>query len=84
MRPNAVQNYANKWYNCGEINEEQKKLMRPKAAQIGRAYGLPTIHKPFQLLRKLWSLIYTDYILSQHRKILNIIIKSLRTIWICC
>ena len=54
--------------------------MRPKAAQIGRAYGLPTIHKPFQLLRKLWSLIYTDYILSQHRKILNIIIKSLRTI----
>lgn len=26
------------YLNCGEINEEQKKLVRPKAAQFGRAY----------------------------------------------
>ena len=31
--------------------------MRPKATQIGRAYGLPKIHKPFQHLPKFWPII---------------------------
>ena len=31
MRLNTVLNYANKSFDCGEINKEQKKLMRPKA-----------------------------------------------------
>ena len=40
---NTVESYVNKLFNSGEINEEQKKLMRPKAVQIGRAYGVPKI-----------------------------------------
>ena len=31
MKLNTVLNYANKSFDCGEINKEQKKLMRPKA-----------------------------------------------------
>ena len=33
--------------------------MRPNAAQIGRAYGLPKIHKPFQRLPKFRPIIDT-------------------------
>ena len=33
--------------------------MRPKAAQNGRAYGLPKINKPFQYLPKFWPIIDT-------------------------
>ena len=36
IRLNTVQIYVNKLFNRAEINEEQKKLMRPKAAQTGR------------------------------------------------
>ena len=49
---NTVQRYVNKLFNSGEINKEQKKLMRPKAVQIVRAYGLPKITKSFQHLPK--------------------------------
>ena len=61
MRPNNVQNYLNifKLFNRGEINEDQKKLMRPKTAQIGRAYGLPEIYKPFQYPSKFRPIIDT-------------------------
>ena len=59
LRLNTLQNYVNKLFSCGEINKEQKKLMRPKAVHIGRAYGLPKIHKPFQHLLKFWSIINT-------------------------
>ena len=51
--------YVNKLFNRDEINEEQKKLMRLKAAQICRAYGLPKIHKPFQHLPKFRPIIDT-------------------------
>ena len=34
-------------YKRGEITEDEKKLMRPKFGQIGRAHGLPKIHKQF-------------------------------------
>ena len=50
MRLDAVQSLINKVFNPCEIYEGQKKLMRPKAAQIARAYGLSKIHKPFQRL----------------------------------
>ena len=33
--------------------------MRPKAAQIGRAYGLPKVHKPFKHLLKFRPIIDT-------------------------
>ena len=59
MRLNAVQNYVNKIFNRGEINEEHKNLMRPTASQIGKAYGLPKIHKPCQHLPKFWPIIDT-------------------------
>ena len=65
MKLNTVQNYVNTLVNRGEINEDQKKLMRPKAAQIGRAYGLPKIYKPLQHHPKFWpiidTIIYTPY-----------------------
>ena len=59
MRLKTVQNYVNNLFNRGEINEEQKNLMRPKASQNGRPYGLPKTHKPFQHLPKFQSIIDT-------------------------
>ena len=44
---NTIQNYLNTLYKRGEITEDEKKLMRPKSGQIGRAHGLPKIHKQF-------------------------------------
>ena len=41
----TVQNYLNTLYNRGETTELEKKVMRPKFAQIARALGLPKIHK---------------------------------------
>ena len=52
IRLNTVQTYVNTLFNRAEINKEQKKLMKPKAAQTRRVYGLPGIHKPFQHLPK--------------------------------
>ena len=79
MRLKTVQNYVNNLFNRGEINEEQKNLMRPKATQIGRPYGLPKTHKPFQHLPKFQSITDTMNTLSKHRKALNIITKSVST-----
>ena len=31
----------------GKITKDEDKQMRPKFAQIGRAHGLPKIHKQF-------------------------------------
>ena len=59
MRLSTVQNYVNKLFNRSEINEEQKKVMRPKAALTGRAYGLPKFHKPFKHLPKFRPIIDT-------------------------
>ena len=59
MRLKTVQNYVNNLFNRGEINEEQKNLMRPKATQIGRPYELPKTHKLFQRLLKFQSVIDT-------------------------
>ena len=59
LRLNTIQNYVNKLFDNGEINEEQKKLMRSKVEPIGRAYGLPKTHKPFQHISKSRPIIDT-------------------------
>ena len=47
---NAVQNYLNKLFNRGEISNDEKKRMRPKFAQMGKAHVLPKTHKNFEVL----------------------------------
>ena len=42
---NTVQNYLNTLFNRGKISNNEKKSMRPKFVQIGRAHGLPKTHK---------------------------------------
>lgn len=44
----TVQSYLNTLYKRNEITLEDKNLMRPKFAHIGRAHGLPKIHKDYQ------------------------------------
>ena len=41
----AICNYIQTIYKHGEINNERKKEMRPKAAQVGTAHGLAKIRK---------------------------------------
>ena len=47
---NTVQNYLNTLFNRGKISNDDKKRMRPKFSQIGRAHGLPKTHKKFEVL----------------------------------
>ena len=51
-RLTTVQNYLNNLFKRGEINESDKKAMRPKSAQIARAHGLPKTRKHYELLPK--------------------------------
>ena len=44
----TVQTYLNTLQKRNEITLEDKNLMRPKFAQIGRAHGLPKIHTDYQ------------------------------------
>ena len=46
----TLQKYLNTLCKRGEITEDEKKLMRPKFGQIGRAHGLPKIHKQFDCI----------------------------------
>ena len=39
--------YIQTIYKRGEINETEMKEMRPKSVQVGRAQGLPKIHKKY-------------------------------------
>ena len=41
----TAQSYLNTLYNRQKITLEDKDAMRPKFAQVGRAHGLPKIHK---------------------------------------
>ena len=43
-----MQNYLNSFFSRGKKTEEQKKEMLPKFARIGRAHGLPKVHKQFR------------------------------------
>ena len=42
-RLKTVQNHVNNLCKGNEINEAEKKQMRPMSAQLGCAYGLPKI-----------------------------------------
>jgi len=46
-RLSTLRNYINTLLKRGETNEEQMKETKPTAAQIGRAHGLPKIHKSY-------------------------------------
>ena len=56
---NTIQNYLNTLYKRGEITEDEKKLMRPKFGQVGRAHGLPKIPKQFNNIPSLRPIIDT-------------------------
>ena len=43
----SVQNYLNTLVSRGELTENDKMEMRPKSARLGRAHGLPKIHKDY-------------------------------------
>ena len=51
-RLTTVQNYLKTLCKRSEITEFEKKAMRPKFTQIGRAHGLPKTHKLFEHLPK--------------------------------
>ena len=44
----TVQTYINTLHKRNEITLEDKNLIRPKFAHIGRVHGLPKIHKDYQ------------------------------------
>ena len=51
-RLTTVQNYLKTLCKRSEITEFEKKAMRHKFTQIGRAHGLPKTHKLFEHLPK--------------------------------
>ena len=46
-RLKTVQNYVNTIFTRNKISEEEKKQLRPMAAQLGRAHVLPKTHKAY-------------------------------------
>ena len=58
-RLKTVQNYLNSLCKRNEITEDEKKQMRPMSAQLGRAHGLPKIHKVFPNIAKFRPIIDT-------------------------
>ena len=56
---NTVQNYSNTLFNRGKISNNEKKSMRPKFVQIGKAHGLPKTHKNFEVLPPFRSIVDT-------------------------
>ena len=55
----TIQGYLSKLFNRGEISEDDKKLMRPRSAQIRRAHRLPKIHKEYTNLPPFRPIIDT-------------------------
>ena len=58
-RLKTVQNYVNTMFKRNEISEEEKKQLRPMAAQLGRAHGLPKTHKAYANLPSFRPIIDT-------------------------
>ena len=56
-RLKTVQNYLNNLCKGNEIIEAEKKQMRPMSAQLGRAHGVPKIHKVFANIPKFHPII---------------------------
>ena len=57
----TVQNYVNTMFKRNKISEEEKKQLRPMAAQLGRAHGLPKTHKAYVNLPSFRPIIDTNY-----------------------
>ena len=55
----TIRNYIQTIYKRGEITETEMKEIRPKAAQVGRAHGLPKIHKKYTDLPSFRPIIDT-------------------------
>ena len=53
------QNYVNTMFKRNEISEEEKKQLRPMAAQLGRPHGLPKTHKAYDNLPSFRPIIDT-------------------------
>ena len=53
------QNNVNTMFKRNEISEEEKKQLRPMAAQLGRAHGLPKTHKAYANLPSFRPIIDT-------------------------
>ena len=53
------QNNVNTMFKRNEISEEEKKKLRPMAAQLGRAHGLPKTHKAYANLPSFRPIIDT-------------------------
>ena len=58
-RFSTLQSFIKSLLKRGEINEDQKKQMKPTAAQNGRAHGLQKIHKRYVDLPKFRPIIDT-------------------------
>ena len=58
-RLKTVQNYLNNPCKRNEITEAEKRQMRRKSAQLGRAHGLPKIHKVFTNILKFRPIVDT-------------------------
>ena len=58
-RMSSLQRYLHGLFCKGETSEEEKKGMRPMAAQLGRAHGLPKIHKEYDTIPEFRPIIDT-------------------------
>ena len=66
-RLSTVQSFLYKMTKRGEICKELYDTLRPKFANVGRAYGLPKIHKKFDVLPKFRPIV--DTMASPYRNI---------------
>ena len=58
-RLKTVQNYLNNPCKRNEITEAEKRQMRRTSEQLGRAHGLPKIHKVFTNIPKFRPIVDT-------------------------
>ena len=58
-RLKTTQNYVNTMFKGNEISEEEKKQLRPMAAKLGHAHGLPKTHKAYANLPSFRPIIDT-------------------------
>ena len=57
----TVQSYLRCLKNRNEITEDEFDAMKPKSATLSRAYGLPKIHKTFDIYPKFRPVIDTMF-----------------------
>ena len=55
----SVQNYLNTLVSRSELTENDKMEMRPKSARLGRAHGLPKIHKDYTNIPSVCPIVDT-------------------------